>query len=59
MLLAIALLAFVSPGLPGGVLGVAGPSIRRTFGLPPGQLGSLLASAMVGYLTARCSSLRE
>jgi len=56
VLLAIALLAFVSLGLPDGVLGVAWPSIRRTFGLPPGQLGSLLASAMVGYLVSSFSS---
>ena len=56
MLLAIALLAFVSLGLPDGVLGVAWPSIRRSFGLPPGQLGSLLASAMVGYLVSSFSS---
>jgi fucose permease len=50
MLLAITLVAFVSLGLPDGVLGVAWPSIRRAFGLPPGQLGALLATAMVGYL---------
>jgi fucose permease len=56
VLLAIALLAFVSLGLPDGVLGVAWPSIRRSFGLPPGQLGSLLASAMVGYLVSSFSS---
>lgn len=56
MLLAIALLAFVSLGLPDGVLGVAWPSIRRSFGLPPSQLGSLLASAMVGYLISSFSS---
>ncbi len=56
MLLAIALLAFVSLGLPDGVLGVAWPSIRRSFGLPPSQLGSLLASAMVGYLASSFSS---
>ena len=56
MLLAIALLAFVSLGLPDGILGVAWPSIRRSFGLPPGQLGSLLASAMVGYLVSSFSS---
>lgn len=56
MLLAIALLAFVSLGLPDGVLGVAWPSIRRSFGRPPSQLGSLLASAMAGYLTSSFSS---
>ena len=56
MLLAIALVAFVSLGLPDGVLGVAWPSIRRTFGLPPDQLGGLLASAMAGYLASSFSS---
>jgi len=56
MLLAIALVAFVSLGLPDGVLGVAWPSIRRTFGLPQDQLGALLASAMAGYLTSSFSS---
>lgn len=56
MLLAIALVAFVSLGLPDGVLGVAWPSIRRTFDLAPSQLGSLLASAMVGYLVSGFSS---
>jgi len=56
MLLAIALVAFVSLGLPDGVLGVAWPSIRRSFGLPPDQLGALLASAMAGYLASSFSS---
>jgi fucose permease len=55
MRLAIALLAFVSLGLPDGVLGVAWPSVRRSFDLPPGQLGPLLASAMVGYLLSTFS----
>lgn len=56
MLVAIALVAFVSLGLPDGVLGVAWPSIRRSFGLPPSQLGTLLTSAMVGYLASSFSS---
>jgi len=56
MLLAIALVAFVSLGLPDGVFGVAWPSIRRTFGLPPDQLGALLASAMMGYLASSFTS---
>ena len=56
MLLVIAIVAFVSLGLPDGVLGVAWPSIRQSFGLPPSQLGSLLASAMMGYLLATFSS---
>lgn len=56
MLFAVALVAFVSLGLPDGVLGVAWPSIRRAFDLSPSQLGSLLASAMVGYLASSFSS---
>ena len=56
MLFAIALVAFVSLGLPDGVLGVAWPSIRRSFGLPASQLGSLLATAMAGYLLSSFSS---
>ncbi len=56
MLLGVAFLAFVSLGLPDGVLGVAWPSIRRTYGLPPGQLGALLTSSMIGYLVSSFSS---
>jgi fucose permease len=56
VLLAIALVAFVSLGLPDGVLGVAWPSIRRSFDLPPAQLGVLLTSAMVGYVASSFSS---
>ncbi len=56
MLFAIALLAFVSLGLPDGVLGVAWPSIQRAFGLAPAQLGALLTSAMAGYLVSSFSS---
>lgn len=56
MLFAVAVVALVSLGLPDGVLGVAWPSIRRTFDLSPSQLGSLLASAMVGYLASSFSS---
>ena len=56
MLPAIALIAFASLGLPDGVLGVAWPSIRRSFGLPASQLGALLASAMVGYLLSSFAS---
>jgi fucose permease len=52
VLLGIAFLAFVSLGLPDGVLGVAWPSIRATFGVPLDRLGGLLAVAMVGYLVS-------
>jgi fucose permease len=52
----LALLAFLSLGLPDGVLGVAWPSLRRTFALPMSQLGVLLAAAMVGYLGSSVAS---
>lgn len=56
MLLGIAFLAFVSLGLPDGVLGVAWPSMRQTFELPISQLGWLLAAAMAGYLASSFGS---
>jgi fucose permease len=52
----IALLAFLSLGLPDGVLGVAWPSLRRSFGLPMDQLGLLLWAAAVGYLGSSVAS---
>jgi fucose permease len=52
LLAALAFAAFVSLGLPDGLLGVAWPSIRRTFGLPLSQLGALLALLMAGYLSS-------
>ena len=52
----VALLAFLSLGLPDGVLGVAWPSMRRTFALPMSQLGVLLTAAMVGYLASSVAS---
>jgi fucose permease len=48
----MAVLAFVSLGLPDGVLGVAWPSLRDALGLGQAELGGLLASAMVGYLAS-------
>ena len=56
MLLIVAFLAFVSLGLPDGVLGVAWPSVRRSFGVPLSHLGALLASAMAGYLVSSFTS---
>ena len=56
MLVLTAFAAFVSIGLPDGILGVAWPSIRRTFDLPLSQLGALLAAAMAGYLVSSFSS---
>src|SRR5262245_41709816 len=53
MLVLVALLGVVSLGLPDGVLGVTGPSMRRAFDLPVSGLGVLLAAAMSGYLVSR------
>lgn len=56
LLVAIAFAAFVSLGLPDGVLGVAWPSVRKTFGLPVSQLGSILFAVMAGYLASSFGS---
>ena len=52
LLAGLAFAAFISLGLPDGLLGVAWPSIRATFGLPVSQLGPLLALIMAGYLAS-------
>jgi fucose permease len=52
LLLSLAFVAFVSLGLPDGLLGVAWPSMRRSFGLQLDALGSLLVSTTLGYVTA-------
>ena len=52
LLLVLAFVAFVSLGLPDGLLGVAWPSMRRSFGLPLEALGSLFVSTTLGYVTA-------
>jgi fucose permease len=49
-------MAFVSLGLPDTILGVAWPSLRRSFGLPLDRLGVLLAAIMVGYLASSLAS---
>jgi fucose permease len=48
----IAYLSFIALGLPGGLLGVAWPSIRDTFELEQAALGTLLFTTTAGYLTA-------
>jgi fucose permease len=49
---ALAFIAFVSLGLPDGLLGVSWPSIQGDFGLPLDALGVLVAVTTAGYLTA-------
>jgi fucose permease len=50
--LTLASIGFVSLGLPEGLLGVAWPSIRETFGLSLDALGMLLATFAAGYFIA-------
>lgn len=56
LLIAIAFVAFVSLGLPDAILGVAWPSIRRTFDLSLSRLGDLIATSRVGYLLSSALS---
>jgi fucose permease len=52
LLTLLAFLAFISLGLPDGLLGVAWPSIRAGFDLPLDALGLLVAVVTAGYLTS-------
>ena len=52
LLLVLAFVAFISLGLPDGLIGVAWPSMRQSFGLPLDALGSLFVSTTLGYVTA-------
>src|SRR5262245_13769670 len=58
LLVGLAYLGFVSIGLPDGLLGVAWPSIRASFGLPLDALGALLVMFTLGYLLSSFSSGR-
>lgn len=51
-LVMLAYIAFISLGLPDGLLGVAWPSIRADFNLPLDALGGLIFSTMLGYLVS-------
>ncbi|HET8985782.1 MAG TPA: MFS transporter [Trueperaceae bacterium] len=48
----LAFLAFVSLGLPDGLLGVSWPSIRTSLALPLDSLGLLVAISTSGYLVS-------
>jgi len=50
VVVALAFIAFVSLGLPDGLLGVAWPGIRRDFGLPLDALGVFLVASTTGYM---------
>jgi MFS family permease len=55
-LLILVFAGFISLGLPDGLLGVAWPSIRQTFGLPLDALGALFLTTVCGYLAASLTS---
>lgn len=51
-LVILAFVAFISLGMPDGLLGVAWPSIRSSFSIPIDALGTLLPFTIAGYLTS-------
>ncbi|MBI3169324.1 MAG: MFS transporter, partial [Chloroflexi bacterium] len=51
-LILLSFIAFISLGLPDGLLGVAWPSIRETFSLRLDALGMLLIASTSGYITS-------
>lgn len=51
-LLLLAYLAFVSLGLPDGLLGVGWPTMRADFGVPTEAVGAVLTAGTAGYLTS-------
>lgn len=51
-LILLAFIAFISLGLPDGLLGVAWPSIRNHFALRLDALGILLFASTAGYMTS-------
>ena len=50
LIIPLAFVAFVSLGLPDGLLGVAWPSVRASFARQVGDVGVLLAAGTAGYL---------
>ncbi|NPV68938.1 MAG: MFS transporter [Anaerolineae bacterium] len=56
--LLIAYAAFIVLGLPDGLLGVAWPSIQRTFSVPLDAFGLLLLPGTIGYMLASTFSGR-
>ncbi len=56
--LLIAYAAFIVLGLPDGLLGVAWPSIQRTFGVPLDSFGLLILPGTIGYMLASTLSGR-
>jgi fucose permease len=56
ILIFISFLAFISLGLPDGLLGVAWPFISQRVDVPLDQLGVLLVSFVAGYLSSSLSN---
>ncbi|MEZ0263264.1 MAG: sugar MFS transporter [Phycisphaerae bacterium] len=52
LLIPLAFAAFVSLGLPDGVLGVAWPSVRDSLHVPLDRLGAVLVAGTAGYLAS-------
>ncbi|MBB6480944.1 MFS transporter [Spirochaeta isovalerica] len=50
--IALSFIAFISLGMPDGLLGVAWPGIRDTFSLPLDALGLLLLFSTAGYMAS-------
>jgi fucose permease len=51
-LILLAYIAFISLGMPDGLLGVGWPSIQASFSLPLDALGLLIIASTAGYLTS-------
>lgn len=51
-LVILTFVAFISLGMPDGLLGIAWPSIRSSFSIPIDSLGMLLLFTVAGYLTS-------
>lgn len=58
LLVILSACAFISLGLPDGLLGVAWPSIRLTFARDLDALGALLVAATAGYIASSATSGR-
>jgi fucose permease len=52
VVLVLTFLAFIPLGLPDGMIGVAWPSIRATFGEPIDGLGWLFVTSTIGYIAS-------
>lgn len=51
-LIILAYIAFISLGMPDGLMGVAWPSVRKDFNVPLDALGLLFITSMIGYNTS-------